>query len=248
MQTLIEDYLLFPPNLSDEQIRALTGALKNGLFLDQPIPFDKFADITYEKEFTGLQKPRAKIIKMAKKRHVDSFFEKGTLQLGAFEYYRNFDNEEVRDEEEGNTILVGSNSKQTAVITITGGFDQYVFCCYDGEAEQDIIEKFEYDSFFEIADLDGFSKAISKKLNAISNNKSQCIYKKDKVLVSNVSEEFKFGVISSHLENLGSISKFFIKPWRFNHQQEYRFTWKVNNDIVEPIIIDCPEAIQFCRK
>jgi hypothetical protein len=248
MKTLISDYLLYPPNLPDEHIRALTGALKNGLFLDKPIPHDKFADITYESEFNGLEKPNSRIIKMSKKEHVDSFFKNGTLQLGTFEYYRNHENEEVKDIEEGSTILVGSNSKNTAVVTITGGFDHYTFCCFDGDADPEIIQKFDYDSYFEIIDPVGFQQAISKKLNAVFTMKSRCIYKNDKVLVSQVSEEFNFGMLSSHMETLGDISKFYIKNKRFDHQNEFRFTWKLPNDIKKPIIMDFPEAIQFCKK
>jgi len=248
MKTLISNYLLYPPNLPDEHIRALTGALKNGLFLDKPIPHDKFADITYESEFNGLEKANSRIIKMSKKEYVDAFFNNGTLQLGTFEYYRNHENEEVKDPEEGSTIFVGSNSKNTAVITITGGFDHYVFCCFDGEANQEIIKKFDYDSYFEIIDPEGFQQAISKKLNAVFSMKSKCIYRNDKVLVSQISEEFNFGILSSHMETLGDVSKFFIKDKGFQHQNEFRFTWKLPSDIKKPIILDFPEAIEFCKK
>lgn len=248
MKTLISAYSLHPPNLPELYIRALTGALKNGLFLDQPIPYDKFADITYESEFNGLNKPNSTIIKMMKKQHVDSFFNNGTLQLGTFEYYRNHENDEVKDIEEGSTILVGANSKNTAVVTITGGFDHYAFCCFDGEADQDTIKKFEYDSYFEIVDPVGFQQAISKKLNAVFSMQSRCIYKNDRVLVSQVSEEFNFVVLSSHLESLGAISKFYIKNKRFALQSEFRFIWELPFDIKKPIILDFPEAIEFCKK
>lgn len=248
MKTLISDFLLYPPNLPDQHIRALTGALINRLFLDQPIPYDKFADITYESEFDGLESPSSSIIKMTKKEHLDSFFKHGTLQLGTFEYYRNHENNEVKDIEEGSTILVGSNSKNTAVVTITGGFDHYTFCCFDGEPDKKLIQKFEYDSYFEIVDPVGFQQAISDKLNAVFSMRSRCVYKNDKVLVSQISEEFNFGVLSAHMATLGDYSKFYIKNRRFEHQNEFRFTWKLPNDIKEPIIMDFPEAVKFCRK
>lgn len=248
MKALISNYLLLSPDLSDVRIRALTGALVNRLFLDEPIPREKFADITYEGEFDGLETPCSRIIKMSMQEHVDSFFEKGTLQLGTFEYYRNHEKVEVKDAEEGSTILVGANSKNTAVVTITGGFDHYVFCCFDGDADPGLIQEFGYDSYFEIIDPVGFQRAISKKLNAIFTMKSRCIYKNDKVLVSRVSDEFNFGVLSSHMETLGDVSRFYIKNKRFSHQNEFRFTWKLPNDIEKPLIMDFPEAIEFCKK
>ena len=56
----ITTHLSYPPNLLDEQIRAIAGALINRLYIDQPIPFDKFADITYEQEFIKKQIPKNK--------------------------------------------------------------------------------------------------------------------------------------------------------------------------------------------
>ena len=43
-------------------------------------------------------------------------------------------------------------------------------------------------------------------------------------------------------------SKFYIKNKRFAHQNEFRFTWKLPNEINKPIIMDFPEAIKFCKK
>ena len=69
---------------------------------------------------------------MSKSEHIENFFEYGRIQLGSFLYYRKFDNEEIGDNSEGAVIVVGRNSLQTAFAEIGSGFNNYVFCCYDG--------------------------------------------------------------------------------------------------------------------
>lgn len=234
--------------MDDWRIREFTGALIYGTPSIGRLPFNKYAEITYENDFYGLEKPVRKIIKMAKSEHVDNFFNKGTLQLGTFEYYRNHESTEVKDQEEGANLLVGQNSTQTAIITLTGGFDQFLFCCFDGDPDPSLIERFGYDSHFEIVDPVGFQNAISERLSSISSHRSKCIYKKDKVLVSKVNENFNFGVLSSHMEQLGNVSKHFIKNRKFEHQNEYRFTWQLPKNLEGPIIMDFPEAIKYCKR
>ncbi|MCB0534738.1 MAG: hypothetical protein KDD14_21215 [Saprospiraceae bacterium] len=244
----ITSYLLYPPNLNDQHIRAISGVLVNGLFIDQPVPYDKFADITYESEFDGEHIPRHRVIKMSKTEYINSFFETGKLQLGTFKYYNQFDNPEIGDKSEGSFIIVGQNEKHTAFAEIGSGFNNYVFCCFDGEPDPEVIERFGYDDYFEIVDINGFSEAISNAINARTIYKSRCIYKKDKVLVGQTPEDFDFSTVSVRLNELANESKYFIKTNEYKHQNEYRFIWDIDADIEEPIIIDCLEATKFCKR
>lgn len=246
--TYITSYLVYPPNLPDQHIRAISGVLINSLFIDQPVPFDKFADVTYENEFLGKQVPENKIIKLSKTKYIDDFFENGKLQLGTFKYYRKFDNPEIGDRNEGAFIVVGENSKNTAFAEIGSGFENYVFCCYDGEPNPQVIEKFGYDDYFEITDFNGFSEAIKKSISATKSYSSKCIYKKHKVLVGKTPDDFNFSVLSGKLKELVNETKYFLKTNEFNHQNEFRFTWEMTEDVDEPIIIECKEAVQFCKR
>jgi hypothetical protein len=246
--TYVKSLLICAPNLSDQHIRAISGVLIHGLFLDQPIPYDKFADITYEQEFNNCSNPKNKLIKMSMKEHVDSFFEKGKLQLGTFKYYKQVDNPEIGDMSEGSLIIVGRSEKQTAFAEIGSGFNNYVFCCYDGDANPEVVKKFGYDDYFEITDVNGFSESIKNSLKAEKSYKSRCIYKKDKVLVDDIPKDFDFSVVSAKLKEMVNETKYFLKTNEYNHQKEFRFTWEVESDIEQPIIIDCLEATKFCRR
>lgn len=246
--TFISSYLLYPPNLPDKYIRAISGALINDLFIDQPIPYEKYGDMTYEEEFLKKRVPENKIIKMSKTEYIDDFFKNGKLQLGTFEYYIQFNNPEIGDKSEGSFLIVGENLNNTAFAEIASGFENYVFCCYDGEPSQEIIEKFGYNDYFEIMDFDGFSEAIKKSIYAENAYYSKCIYKKHKVLIGKTTNDFNFHVVSEKLKELVNETKYFLKTNDFSHQNEFRFTWEMKEDVVVPIIIECKEAVKYCRR
>lgn len=248
LATYITSYLIYPPQISKDQIRGVSGALVHQLFIDEPIPYNKLAELTFEEEFEGLEVPEYSVIKMSKRKYIDDFFNEGLLQIGTFRSFQRYDDPEIGDKSEGSIIIVGQNSKQTAFAEIGSGFNNYVFCCFDGEPNQKVIRKFGYDDYFEIKDVNGFAKAIQNSLNAKSSMKSKCIYKGDKVLVGKTDKDFDFNIISSKLNNLVNKTKYFIKTEEYEHQNEFRFLWEVETDVNDPIIIKCPEAIKFCRR
>lgn len=244
----IGSYLVYEELLDDTQIREASGALVHGLPLDQPIPKEKYAETVNEEQIYLNAIPSRPVIKMAKKKDVDSFFLNGTLRLGTFSYYNRFDHEEIGDTTEARFILVGRKPSSTAFTEIAGGFNNYVFCCFSGEVDERCIRRFGYDDSYEIIDVAGFSRAISKKLDATGYCWSECVYSKDKVIVGRLNESFRFDVLSAHLINLANEAKYFVKPNTYSHQSEFRLLFQVESDVDEPIDLDCPEAVQFCRR
>ena len=53
------------------------------------------------------------------------------------------------------------------------------------------------------------------------------IYKRDKALVGKVPEDFNFMTISSKQLDFVNSAKYFLKPNKFSHQNEFRFIWEV---------------------
>jgi hypothetical protein len=209
---------------------------------------ETYVDLTYESEFNGLKEPKSQLIKMSKKEYIDAFFEHGTLKLGTLEYYRTIDDPEQGDNSEGSIIIIGQNSTNTAFAKIGSGFNNYVFCCYDGSPNNEVIEKFGYDDYFIIENPKEFAESIRQLIEANRVIRSQCIYKKDKVLFGKTSDHFDFNVLSEKLATLVDETQYFIKTDKYEHQQEYRFIWGLENNVSEPLIIKCPEAIQFCKR
>lgn len=234
-------YIVYPNKLVTEHyLRGVPGSL---IYRE-----NEFADLTYEVEFEGLASPSGKIVKMSKKKYVDSFFETGLIQLGTIDYYRSLGHSEQGDEKEGAIVLVGRGTTETGFAQITSGFNHYVFCCYDGSPNPDIIDRFGYDDYYVIEEPELFMKAIGKKVSAKEAYRSRCIYKKEKVLIGDVPEGFDFRVMSPRLNDLASKAKYFIKTDEYEHQNEYRFMWKLDSNVQKPLIIHCPEAVEFCKR
>jgi len=243
----IKSLIVDKPHLTDQELREKTGSLLQSAGSEETY----IADITYAEEFKKMKSPKGRVIKMAKKKHVDSFFNDGILQLGTFKYYKKYENPEIGDNSEGDYIVVGRHPSVTWIFEMEGGLNNYVFCCYDGEPEPKVIERFGYDDCFEITDLEGFSNAIEKSLNAVKCYKSKCLYKKDKVLIGNLPIDFDFKAVVTELKlDMNNEAKYFMKFPVYEHQNEFRFIWQMQNneEVEEPLIIHCPEAIKFCRR
>jgi hypothetical protein len=109
-----------------------------------------------------------------------------------------------------------------------------------------------YDAGIYIQDVVGFHAAIASVLQSKRGNFGRCLYRNVKVVVgfqnAAFHAAFQNGQNISMLAAIASDAKYFIKPYRFLPQQEFRFTWEVDSDVVEPIIIRCPQAISFCRR
>jgi len=237
----ISEIIRFGPNLSIDTLEGICGNMATNRNIQ--------ADLTFESEFDGIQNPINKIVKMSKKKYVDDFFNEGKLQLGTFRYFQTMENDEARDPEEGNAVLAARNSHMTLFGHIGSGFNHYVFCTFDGDPSDDVIRQFGYDDSYEIVNVNGFTEAVSKTINARNSQRSRCLYKQHKALVSQLKEDYIFNVLSADLSSvLADKVQYFIKHKRFAHQQEYRFMWEVEEDKTKPLEIICPEAVQYCKR
>lgn len=245
---LMSDVVIYDRPLGETGMRAISGALLNKLYLDQPIPAEAYANVVHEDQIRLKEPPKQTVVKLAKADHVDAFFREGTLQLGTFDYFSKSDQPEVRDTQEGAFLLVGRTDYRTIFVRIAGGFNHYAFCCYEGEGGKDCAERFGFDAAFEIADVAAFSAAIGSELGSHEAWWGSCVYSKDKVVVGSVPNDFRFDQISPRLLELANEAKYFVQPSRKLHQREFRFLWRVPEDVTEPRIVKCPEAVPFCRK
>ena len=237
----ISEIIRFAPNLSIDNLVGICGNMATKQNIQ--------ADLTFENEFDGMQNPINKIVKMSKKKYVDDFFNEGKLQLGTFRYFHTMENDEARDTEEGIAVLAARNSSMTLFGQMGSGFNHYVFCTFDGDPSYDVIRQFGYDDSYEIVNVNGFNEAVSNAINARNSQRSRCLYKKHKALVSQLKEDYIFNVLLADLSSvLADKVQYFIKPNRFSHQEEFRFLWEVEEDKTEPLVIICPEAVQYCKR
>ena len=245
MASYITAYLRYS-GLDERAISAISGALIHNLSINEPIPPEKHAEVVYDFEIPLDQTPETRVAKMWRKEHVENFFHDGTLQLGNFRHFNKLDHEEIGDTSEGSIVIVGRRGDELGFAKISGGFHYHAFCTYSGDPNPDCIKRFGYDSCFFINDVDGFSGAISKTLQSNHYHYSSCVYRKDKVVIGEVSNNFNFNQISDQLQRLASEAKFFVKHCQYSHQREFRFIWSSEKDLTEPMMIKCPEAIKYC--
>jgi hypothetical protein len=189
-----------------------------------------------------------KIFKMAKKAHVDSFFERGCIRLGGFNYFNNYEHPEIGDVSEGKYHLVGLGKDKTFLGTYGSGFNHYIFCTYSGEIDKVTLKNFGYDSGFEIVNLDGFLQAVSEAIEAKSYTYAECVYSDHKVFETKVNKNFDFYRIDRKIEELIDNGKYFVKPIEYSSQREFRMVFEVNDEVKLPLDVLCPDAIQYCRR
>jgi hypothetical protein len=209
---------------------------------------ERYATVVKESAVQRMVLPSGPITKMARREHVESFLKDGRLRLGTFTYFNQFDHGEIGDSAEGSFVLAGRSSSKTAICKAAGGYDHYVFCCYNGEPDAVCIERFGYDSAFIIKDPKRFAAAISRALQAQHFEYASCVYSPHKAIVADVPDDFAFSVISHHLLDLANSAKYYVKPDRYSHQREFRFLWKMPRDVSAPVDLCCPEAAQFCEQ
>lgn len=240
--TYLGHYFVFPNNvITEKHLKGIPGNIIHGVK-------NKYADLTYEQEFDGLVDPNSQVIKMSKKKYIDSFFESGFIQLGTISYYRSLAHSEQGDGNEGSIFVIGRGEEETGFAQIKSGFNYYLFCCSDGSPDSKLIDHFSYDDYFIIEHPQLFMEAIGKTLNANNYFRSRCLYKTDKVLIGDVPKGFNFNVLSSKLKNMVAKTKYFIKTKDYEHQKEYRFIWETDADLTKPLVIQCPEAVKYCRR
>ncbi|MCS6267896.1 MAG: hypothetical protein H2174_10065 [Vampirovibrio sp.] len=241
-------YVICNPNLTDQEIRTYASHLIYRVPIGSPLPLVTLSDLTYPTEILFSKMNQDPIIKLGKKEHIDSFFNDGTIQLGTFEYYRRFQHTQVGDASEGFFVQVLRNSERTSFTLLQGGYNHYVFCCFNDVPTYMMMNEFNYNDGYEIIDIKGFQTAISKVLGAMEQRVAPCLYRKNNVLVSEVPKDYNFDQLSTEQLNITSLTNLFVKNLEYADQKEFRFVWRLPSKIVEPIIIKVPEAIKFCSR
>ena len=190
----------------------------------------------------------------------DEFFKYGRIRLSSFSEFAKHDDEEKGDAGEGKHILVGKGSQQT-VFAVTGhGHDAYILCGTN-ILDHELMEKFKCDSGIYIKDTTSFGIALGRKLSGLKQGlEGPCFYSNDSIecnignfelnqLKANTTDNtLDLNKLGGFILNMAGTAVFFKKQLKYQHQNEYRFVWITDHKVNDPIIIECPEAIQFCEK
>jgi hypothetical protein len=200
------------------------------------------------------------IYRFMPKKYVNEFFENGRIRLSCFAEFAKHGDEEKGDRLEGKHILVGNGSKQTVFAVMGHGNSAYILC---GTAilSQELMASFGCDSGIHIKETTAFGVAIGRKLSGLTQGlEGPCYYKSgsiecgigdfelEQLKASSDGKTLDLYKLGGFVLNMAGAAVFFKKLPSYQHQSEYRFIWIVDHEVSAPLVIECPEARQFCEK
>lgn len=197
------------------------------------------------------------------KKRVEQFFKTGELQISTYTNFAKNDSLIRKDDDEGNVILHSEEGSLTSEMAIGVGADAFVLCTSLSQ-NNEFSDGTVYDARIEINDLLSFIRAITLKLAEKVNVRNvvhgACVYHnkeiynrtRSKVLgkileQSSKGTAFDFSLFTQLAEETGGNKVFFSKPMEKREECEYRIVWLTDQDQREPIIIEAPEAIAYCK-
>ena len=205
-----------------------------------------------------------RVYRYLEKEHVDDFFASGRLMLSSFSRFATHDDEQRLDSKEGKTFLVHrteNNGGQTLVVEMDFGHDAYVLC---GSLlpSIDLMSSFNTNSGIIIKDVTGFANSVAKALQGFRLGfDGPCSYQNRRIIEQDLGwlnlgpteetndiSKFDSEVLNQTLSNLVCRDVYFLKHHSYVSQAEWRLVWLVDHDVEKNILIEVPDARQFCER
>ena len=205
-----------------------------------------------------------RVYRYLEKEHVDDFFASGRLMLSSFARFATHADEQRLDLKEGKTFLVHrteNNGGQTLVVEMDFGHDAYVLC---GSLLPSInlMSRFNTNSGIIIKDVAGFANSVAKALQGFRLGfDGPCSYQNRRIIEQDLGwldlgpteetddiSKFNNEVLNQTLSNLVCPDVYFLKHHSYVSQAEWRLVWLVNHDVERNILIEVPDARQFCER
>lgn len=192
---------------------------------------------------------------------IDDFFETGNIKLSSFKNYKKHPDNQLGDNEEGNSmnIVSGNNDKMIGTYT-TVGDNEYCFCT-STVLDDKLKSTFNRDSVFRIFDPLNFMLEITRSLTRVEGVIfGNCVYLNQRIISSQIQKSIGISELKDDKDpdkisfekmmeaSAPSLSRhrFFLKHIKYQEQCEYRLLWTVDNAFEEGIVLNCPEARKFC--
>lgn len=204
---------------------------------------------------------------------INDFFVAGRLMLSTYEKCRTHEDLSRRDEREGKGNFHITDGLYALTGIQTSGSRSYILCTSLSESSA-LMRHFGTDDYFRIVDVPGFCKAISSSLSGFLSYKfGRCKYLPERSVVRNtlqsippdpselleaakvkdqraVEESFyrMNAQLAKRIDDEISDEIYFLKENTSEVKDEFRMIWTVNEDVVAPKEVVCPDATQFCQR
>lgn len=216
--------------------------------------------------------PFTRLYKYIKREHALSFFETGIIRIGTLYDYRNEElySSEIGDNAEGTKSIISvdsaksyseivSNPVLNSIIRAEPGAqinisnvqfkneerspNYYIFSMSES-LDPKIAQGCDYDACIVIKDPQLFLATLSERILLVSKIKKdfildRCQYTSRTQLFSRQHMIFPNMAYKSHPA--------LIKDFRYSYQKEIRALWEPIGIDIQPRILQCPQAIQYCE-
>jgi hypothetical protein len=206
--------------------------------------------------------PKPPVFRYLEQKFIDEFFTSGKLQLSSFSKFAEHPDEQRHDADEGWCVVdIKMPTKKKRLRSRVGIPKNSYILSTSLKRDQKLMIDFDRDGYFKINDVEGFGLAIASKIvgltNLIAANCEYMNYKEIGLTMGAEAEEaieqdekgrMNINKVMALLRNAIFPEVYFLKLNLHAHQEEFRFVWEVGYEVSEPLIIECPEAIQYCEK
>jgi hypothetical protein len=211
------------------------------------------------------------LIRYMETKHIEEFYETGKLMLTTFERCKTIEDKSRQDKSEGIcNFEVNHNNGQINGIQVVGK-QSYMLCTSLIESGR-LMDKFKTDNYLIIFQPLEFANCISKWIPGFKRGQvGLCTYKESKTIKRNVQfdpnqtvklmlqasqegndEEAKRLFYQSRREISESINNnilnepYLVKSSIYSDEAEVRIVWTAEDDVKEPLFLNCKEATNFC--
>jgi hypothetical protein len=192
------------------------------------------------------------------RKYVETFFATGELKLSSFTDFSRHRDEERKDKDEGQNVLVGRGPASTIYARTVHGSDAYILCATACRPSAELLNRFESNAAIQIFDTTGFAAAVTKHIPGVRQGFEGYCYYSDGGIEYKIPdidvEHFKsnpreqtldLSKLGGFLQNLAGNAVFFRKNPEFRHQLEYRWIW-IAPTRQDSLIVNAPDARAFC--
>lgn len=204
--------------------------------------------------------------------YVDNFFARGELLLTTYEKCRTHEDLARRDVNEGKSNFFLRHGTQATAGIQGVGRNSYMLCTSLAWSEE-VSRRFSTNCAFFIEDTEAFAHAIAKVLPGVQSLQHRaCRYVNERSIsgtIPNPLEPEASKLVEAARSGTGGIDKLFHELREamserleeavvdktyfmkeavpFAVEEEFRFVWTVDHAVGEPIVVTCPEAVQYCK-
>lgn len=204
--------------------------------------------------------------------YVQRFLSEGTLLLTTYEKCRTHEDLTRRDAREGKTNFYFPHGNQV-IAGIQGVGKRSYMLCTSSTLSDEILTRFEVDDWIEIVDPSAFAEAISRAIPGfLELRMAPCRYVSERSIErttekpimpdpAQLLQAVHSGVagavdaafhamnreMADRLDDEMGDKTFFLKEESpFSVEDEFRFVWTVDHEVVAPKTFTCMEAVKYC--